>query len=155
MDGRELLLAGLLVLLLTPIVTTDVAERRIPNAWVAMLAVAGLAGRLWLSPHWSTLGYELLAAVLTAGLFLALIGATRLLKRQGTLGMGDVKFMIAASLWVGFLGGAAVFVAASLLAFVWALALSPWRKLDLTRPLAFAPALSAALLGLFLLSAAG
>jgi leader peptidase (prepilin peptidase)/N-methyltransferase len=155
MEGRELLLGGLLVLLLTPIVATDVAERRIPNVWVIALGAAGLAGRLWLSPRWTTLGYGLLAAALTAGLFLALISVMRLLKRPGTLGMGDVKFMIAASLWVGFLGGAGVFVAASLLALAWALAISPWRKLDLTQPLAFAPALSAALLGVFLLSAAG
>lgn len=155
MQPDHLVLAGVLVLVLTPIVATDLREQRIPNAWNLVLGLAGLAGQLWLEPHWRTVIQALFAALATGVMFAVLLLVMKALKRQGGLGMGDVKFMIAASQWVGFLGGAWTFCAAGLLAVVWATVIAPWRGLDLKRPFAFAPALSAALLAVFALSAPG
>jgi Type II secretory pathway, prepilin signal peptidase PulO and related peptidases len=148
-SGVELIGAGVLVLLLTPIVASDLAARRIPNGWNLALGLSGLGLQLVQQPAWRTLGHAVAAALAAAALLYGLIWTLKALKRPAGLGLGDVKFLIAASQWVGFVGVAWVFVAASLLAIVAALVVAPWRGLDLKRQMPFAPALAAALLGAY------
>ncbi|MCP3731142.1 hypothetical protein M9978_11955 [Sphingomonas sp. MG17] len=77
----------------------------------------------------------------------------KLLKRHGTLGLGDVKFLAAASIWVGFVGATLLFVLASLLALGFTLASAPWRKLDFKAAIPFAPFLAVSLALVFVGSA--
>ena len=146
MQGSSLICLGLLVLISIPIVRADLAERRIPNAWNLALAVAGLAVAMVRSPHWRTLLMLALDLTETLSLFLVLAWITRALRKQNGLGMGDIKFLAAASLWVGFGGAVVLFVLASLLAVIAAVAAAPWKGLDLKTPRPFGPMLAAALL---------
>lgn len=149
MDGLQFVALGALVLLLTPVVVTDLRERRIPNAWNLALGAAGMIFHLIQAPAWRTLAESLAAAVLTAALFLGVLWVMRHLRRSGSLGLGDVKFLIAASQWVGALGAAWVFVGAGVLALAAVLAAAPWRGLDLRRQIPFGPALAVALLVIY------
>lgn len=155
MSAQDLILTGFLLMVLTPIVAIDIAQRRIPDVWSLTLGLCGLAARLWREPSWRTLAVCAAAAAATALLLFLLVRAMRLLKRNDTLGMGDVKFMIAASIWVGFVGGAWTFVLASLIAAIVALTISPWRRVDLAAPFPFGPFLSAGLAVVFVLNALG
>ncbi len=151
MSSLGLISIGLLILLSIPIVSTDIKERRIPNAWNLALAGAGLVVALAETPSWRTLLVCAAHAIGTLLVFLGLVYGMRAMKRPTALGMGDVKFLTAASLWVGFTGALILFVAASVLALVVALAMSPWQGLDLKSPRPFGPMLAASLLTLTVL----
>lgn len=121
MDGAGLLALGVLALLLTPIAAIDLAQRRIPDLCNLALGAAGLAYALARRPGVDTAAWALAQA---AAAFLVLAAADRWVLRLGKgtgLGGGDVKFLVAASLWVGMEGGLIVLVAASV-----ALAGSAW-----------------------------
>jgi leader peptidase (prepilin peptidase)/N-methyltransferase len=148
MSGLGLISIGLLILLSVPIVLTDLKERRIPNAWNLALAATGLLLDWIRAPKPMTLLVAALDFAGALGLFLGLVMLMRLMKKPTALGMGDVKFLAAASLWIGFTGSAIVFVLASLLALVVALAEAPWKGLDLKSPRPFGPMLAASLLAL-------
>lgn len=149
MSGLEIIAAGVLVLLLMPIILFDVRERRIPNGLNAGLAVTGLAFRAVTAPSWTAWFMSLLAPFAIIAMFLSLITVMKLLRRPGTLGLGDVKFLAAASIWVGFVGTTLVFVLASLLALLFTLARAPWRKLDLKAAIPFGPFLAVSLALIF------
>lgn len=145
MRPAAIIAAGVLVLVLVPIVTIDLRERRIPNALNALLAASGLAFRAALAPGWAALLPALVAPLAVTATFLTLIAAMKWLRRPGTLGMGDVKFLAAAGIWVGFVGTTWVFVVASLLALAFTVARAPWRKPDFRAALPFSPFLAAGL----------
>jgi leader peptidase (prepilin peptidase)/N-methyltransferase len=145
MSSLGLISAGLLVLLSIPIVSTDLKERRIPNVWNLALAAAGLGMALIRSPHLKTLMTAGVDCLETLALFLGIVAVMRALKRPAGLGMGDVKFLAAASLWVGFGGAALLFLLASLMAVLVAIVMTPWRGLDLKTPRPFGPMLAASL----------
>jgi leader peptidase (prepilin peptidase)/N-methyltransferase len=151
MTSIGLISIGLLVLLSIPIVSTDIKERRIPNAWNLALAGAGLAVALAENPSWRTLLACAGHCIGTMLVFLGLVYGMRAMKRPTALGMGDVKFLAAASLWVGFTGALILFVVASILALVVALAMAPWKGLDLKSPRPFGPMLAASLLAITVL----
>ncbi len=148
MSGVGIISLGLLVLLSLPVVLTDLRERRIPNAWNLALGATGLAIALVRAPALKTLGVAALDAGMTLALFFGLTMLARWLKRPSGLGMGDVKYLVAASLWVGFGGACVLFILASLLAGLTALARAPWQGLDLKSPRPFAPMLAVSLLAL-------
>ncbi len=125
MSGPGLISIGLLILLSIPIVLTDLKERRIPDVWNFALGVVGLGIALARSLHWRVLGAAALDAAETLVVFWGLVWLARLLKRPSGLGMGDVKFLTAASLWVGFGGACILFVLASLLIVLSALVVAP------------------------------
>lgn len=83
--------------LLVAAATTDMLERRIPNALAAGLAGVGLA-RIALDLAGGG-GAGPAAADLAAATALFLLGATAF--RLGLLGGGDVKLAAAAALWTG------------------------------------------------------
>jgi leader peptidase (prepilin peptidase) / N-methyltransferase len=149
MSADRIIALGVLVLLLLPIIAIDVRDRRIPNDLNLLLAAVGLAYQLATAPTLRAAAMVLLAPIAIVAVFLALIAAMRLLKRAGTLGLGDVKFLAAASLWVGFVGSTAVFVGASLLALAYTLAGAPWRKVDLRAAIPFSPFLAVSLALIF------
>lgn len=150
MPATTLIALGVLLLILIPIVRSDLRERRIPNALNALLAIAGLALQCFTAPSFSAVLIGLIAPVAVIGLFLGVIALMKLLRRPGTLGLGDVKFLAAASLWVGFIGSTAVFVVASLLSLMFVLIRMPWRKVDLRSAIPFAPFLAAGLVLIYI-----
>jgi leader peptidase (prepilin peptidase)/N-methyltransferase len=146
MDGLEFIAIGVLLLLLLPIVLIDLRESRIPNICNLALAAGGLAQALVRSPRLETFGIALAQAVLT---FLVLAGTAWLMQRidrNARIGWGDLKFLTAASLWVGVQGSLVVLVLASVVALVATLALSPWRGVQWREMRPFGPALALGLL---------
>jgi leader peptidase (prepilin peptidase)/N-methyltransferase len=150
MSSTSLIALGVLLLILIPIVRSDLHQRRIPNSLNALLAAAGLTVQAVTAPSVRVLLAGLIAPIAVTALFLLLILVMKMLRRRGTLGLGDVKFLAAASLWVGFVGSTMLFVVASLLALLFVLARTPWRPLDLRAAIPFAPFLSAGLLLVYL-----
>jgi leader peptidase (prepilin peptidase)/N-methyltransferase len=146
MSATSFIALGVLLLILIPIVHFDLQERRIPNALNVLLATAGFLFQTISASSVRAALIGLVAPVAIIALFLGLIAIMKLLRRQGTLGLGDVKFLAAASLWVGFIGSTAVFVIASLFSVGFIVARSPWRRLDLRGAIPFAPFLAAGLL---------
>lgn len=146
MSGLDFIFLGLLVLLLLPIVLIDLRESRIPNICNLALAAGGLVQALVRSPTLKTLGLSLGVAVLT---FVLLAGTAWLMQkidRHARIGWGDLKFLTAASLWVGLQGSLIVLVIASLVALLVTLALSPWRGMKWREMRPFGPALAVGLL---------
>ncbi|MGK9233418.1 A24 family peptidase [Inquilinus limosus] len=146
MAGLDFIFLGLLVLLLLPIVLIDLRESRIPNVCNLALAAGGLAQALVRSPTLQTLGLSLGVAVLT---FLLLAGTAWLMQkidRHARIGWGDLKFLTAASLWVGLQGSLIVLIVASLVALLATLAMAPWRGVRWREMRPFGPALAVGLL---------
>jgi len=146
MDGLEFIAIGILLLLLLPIVLIDLRESRIPNICNAALALGGLAQALVRSPRPETLVIALAQAVLT---FVVLAGTAWLMQRidrNARIGWGDLKFLTAASLWVGVQGSLVVLVLASVMALITTLALSPWHGMKWREMRPFGPALALGLL---------
>lgn len=146
MDGLDFIAIGVLLLLLLPIVLIDLRESRIPNICNLALAAGGLAQALVRSPRLDTLGIALAQAVLT---FFVLAGTAWLMQRidrNARIGWGDLKFLTAASLWVGVQGSLAVLLLASLVALLATLAMAPWRGVKWREMRPFGPALAVGLL---------
>ena len=146
MAGLDFISLGLLVLLLLPIVLIDLRESRIPNICNLALAAGGLAQALVRNPTLQTLGLSLGVAVLT---FLLLAGTAWVMQkidRNARIGWGDLKFLIAASLWVGLQGSLIVLVVASMVALLATLAMAPWRGVKWREMRPFGPALAVGLL---------
>lgn len=146
MAATSLIALGILLLILIPIVRSDLREHRIPNVLNMLLAAAGLALQCLTAPSFHAVLIGLIAPFATIALFLGIIALMKVLRRPGTLGLGDVKFLAAASLWVGFVGSTAVFVVASVFSLAFVLMSMPWRKIDLRSAIPFAPFLAAGLL---------
>lgn len=147
MSGLDLVFLGLLILLLLPVVVIDLRERRIPNLWNLLIALAGLAHVLAVEFTWRRLGLAFGHAGLTLILLLSMSWLIGRVNARAVIGFGDIKFLVAASFWLGFTGALLVLLAASLLTLLLALlgALAGrgagWRE---QRP--FGPALALALL---------
>lgn len=136
---------GLLILLLIPVVVVDLRERRIPNMANLAIGGAGLAHGLWQDPRWITLAQMLGQAALVMIVLLATASVMRLVSRQSKVGMGDLKFLMAAALWVGMDGAVIVLLLASLGQLLLALALAPWKGMKLREMRPFGPMLACGL----------
>lgn len=145
----EMVAGAMLVALLVPITLFDLSVRRIPNSLNAMLGITGLGFRLVTAPDWRAVAWSLVAPVAIIAMLMALMAVIKLMRRRGTLGLGDVKFLAAASIWVGFVGTTLVFVLASLLALSFTLARAPWRRLDFRAAIPFGPFLAISLAATF------
>lgn len=149
MTGVELVALGVLLLLLLPIVYFDVVERLIPNIWLIVLGGAGFAYQILHAPKIMTAVFTGLGVAATAVLLLAFLWIARVLNRPASIGGGDLKFLVAASAWLGFVGAASAFVLAAIASVLWALAVSPWQGFDLKRELPFAPFLAIGAMAMF------
>ncbi|MGF6232047.1 leader peptidase (prepilin peptidase)/N-methyltransferase [Inquilinus ginsengisoli] len=146
MSGVDFIFLGLLILLLLPIVLIDLRESRIPNICNLALAVGGLAQALVRSPTLQTLGLALGAAVLTFALLAGTAWVMQKIDRHARIGWGDLKFLTAASLWVGLQGSLVVLILASMVALLATLAMAPWRGVKWREMRPFGPALAVGLL---------
>ena len=68
------------------------------------------------------------------------------INRNARIGWGDLKFLTAASLWVGLQGALIVLILASLVALLATLAMAPWRGVRWREMRPFGPALAVGLL---------
>jgi leader peptidase (prepilin peptidase)/N-methyltransferase len=143
MSGAELVFIGLLGLVLVPIAVIDARERRIPNWLTLALALLGFAHAWLLEPGWRA---ALLGGAITVALLAASVLVMRLLSRRAQIGLGDLKFLAASSLWVGWDGSIAVLFVASLLATLTTFALAPWQGLNLGQMRPFGPMLALGML---------
>ncbi len=112
----EAVFLALLAVPLWIVVRTDLRERRIPDAANLAVALLGL-GRVLSLDASDTLG-RLAEAALVVALLVALRASYRALRGVTGLGLGDVKFLGAATLWTGLAGLAPLLAAASLAALL-------------------------------------
>jgi prepilin signal peptidase PulO-like enzyme (type II secretory pathway) len=142
MTGGEVIALGVLLLTLLPIVYYDLSQRRIPDLCTLGLASAGLIARVALQPAWRTAVDIAIALTLALVAALALWWGAKALKRADAIGMGDLKFFVAVSIWLGFPGATLMFVVASFGSVLWSLAVAPWQGFNLKRELPFGPFLA-------------
>ncbi|WP_395677141.1 prepilin peptidase [Inquilinus sp.] len=146
MAGLDFIALGLLVLLLLPIVLIDLRESRIPNLCNLALGAVGLGQALVRVPELMTLAVALAQAAATFFLLAGTAWLMQKIDRNARIGWGDLKFLTAASLWVGLQGSLIVLILASLVALLVTLALAPWRGVKWREMRPFGPALAAGLL---------
>ncbi|MDE2514848.1 MAG: prepilin peptidase [Rhodospirillales bacterium] len=152
MRPLDIVFMGLMLAVLIPIVATDLRERRIPNRLNLALGGLGLLHTVLRAPHILEVALSLGGAAITLVLLLGTRAVLGLIDRRAVFGLGDVKFLVAASLWVGVQGSVAVMLVASLVSILAALAAAPWRGLRMREALPFAPMLA---IGLLAVSLAG
>lgn len=132
---------GVLVLALIPIIVFDLRERRIPNIFNGLLAALGLARTAMEAPHLSSIAIALGQGAATLAVLYGTAWLMRRVRPDARIGGGDIKFIAAASFWVGFSGALMVLVVASLAAVVFAVAAAPfsggvrWRELKPFAPM--------------------
>jgi leader peptidase (prepilin peptidase) / N-methyltransferase len=150
--GADLAFAGGLVALTWRIAVIDIAEHRIPDRLNTAIAALGLARTLYRDP---SLASALLAFGGAALTLVVLLAAMRVADRidHAAMGFGDVKFLVAASFWVGLPGSVVTFLIAGIGALLCTLATAPWRGLDLRRSIALGPLLAIGLNLVFLTAA--
>jgi len=139
----ETLVLSALATALVILTVTDLEHRIIPDPVNAMIALLGLA---WVAVrHGAEASAWIEAATgaaLLGGLALALrLVFTRLLRREA-MGLGDVKFMAAAGLWLGPFGFAPFLMLSGLCGIAAALG---WRLATGQRSFPFGPCLAAGL----------
>lgn len=136
--GWPVLLIATTGWILLTLAVIDHRDGILPNGLVALLFVAGLAAIPWSAPG-SALDHAL-GAVAGFGVMAVIAVTYKRLRGIDGLGWGDVKFMAAAGLWVGWQGIWSVLLIASASALLVAL-LSALRGARLTAktPLAFGP----------------
>jgi leader peptidase (prepilin peptidase) / N-methyltransferase len=142
MNGADIICIGLLGLLLVWVTVIDLREQRIPNELNLAIGALGLAHVVIRSPGWYALA-SALGAMLVAGLLFG--GTAWILRRvssRASIGMGDLKFLTAASLWVGWDGSVVILMIACLCAVLVSLAVAPWQGLDLRKMRPFGPMLA-------------
>jgi leader peptidase (prepilin peptidase)/N-methyltransferase len=144
---------ALLALVLLCISAVDLRERRIPNMLNLLLGLAGLGQHMARAPGLHSLFFALGNALLTAAVFGGTSWLIQRFDRNAKFGMGDLKFLVAASFWVGFAGAIVVMTGASVLALLYAVALAPWHGMRWRELRPFGPMLSVSLFSLVLLVA--
>ncbi len=142
MSAIDIVFLGLLILVLIPVVTTDLRERRIPNPLNLLVGVLGFVHAMIQTPTWGQAGLEGGTIVLAAIAFAATAWAVGRIDRNARIGWGDLKFLTAASLWVGIDGSVAVLFVASLASLVATLATAPWNRASWRRQRPFGPMLA-------------
>lgn len=151
MGSTQILFFGLLVVLLSIVALVDWQEQRIPNWLNLALAVGGLGYRLVQAPGFATLGTILVQAGLSLTLFVLTAEMIRWVNRGAYMGGGDLKFLVAVSLWVGLDGSVSVLLVASALQIAVVVAMIPWRGLHKNKLQPFGPMLALGTLGIVLL----
>jgi leader peptidase (prepilin peptidase) / N-methyltransferase len=106
----------------------DLRERRIPNAWVAVAALAGVvAGVVAQFGSSRQIGVSMLAGTIVAGLPMLLVH----LATPATLGFGDVKYASAVGIALGVLDwrlAAGAILVATVLGASSSFLVPPWRR---------------------------
>ena len=133
-----------------PIAVIDLRRRIIPDGLNLALLVAGLGLAAWREPEIAALLLRAGEAAAAFGLFRAVRALHARLRGRIGLGLGDVKFLAAATAWTGLAGLPVVILVASLSA----LAVAVLRRLEATARLPFGPFLALGLHGALVLAPA-
>lgn len=134
-----------LLIQLTAIAVIDWKWQIIPNYLNAILLISGLAHAY--DGVWQSIFYPAFASIIVMITFWALKVAYSKIRKQDGLGWGDVKFLGAATPWIGVAGLPWVVLVGAISGLAFAIILSLLgRDLVLTQRLAFGPHLA---LGLF------
>jgi leader peptidase (prepilin peptidase)/N-methyltransferase len=140
--GIDIVFVGMLVIVLVPIASTDLRERRIPNILNLILGLLGFAHAMVKSPDWRQAAFELLTMIIAISAFGGTSWAIQRINRHARIGWGDLKFLTAASLWVGVDGAVAVLFVASVISILVTVATAPWSKVSWRQPRPFGPMLA-------------
>jgi prepilin signal peptidase PulO-like enzyme (type II secretory pathway) len=79
----------------------DFKIRLLPNVWVGAFALTGIGFHALTQLEFITLQSAAIGILIGGGLLLAIRTAGNFYYKQDTLGLGDVKLMAAAGLWLG------------------------------------------------------
>jgi len=103
-QAAQLILSAALFFCLLPLSYHDIIERRLPNRWVALVALVGCLRCLLLVSAGggvTPLAQAALGVAYAAGPAALIAGLYWLLRGQGGLGMGDIKLLAALGLFFG------------------------------------------------------
>lgn len=121
----------------------DLRRRIIPDLLNLALLGLGLAVAAWEDPALSSLAERLAQVALAFGLFWALRALHARLRGRIGIGLGDVKFIAAATAWIGLVGLPLLILTASLAALVGVLvAILAGGRIDRAARLPFGPFLA-------------
>jgi prepilin signal peptidase PulO-like enzyme (type II secretory pathway) len=152
MAGIQIIFVGLLFGLLLLVALIDLRENRIPNWLNLAVAGVGLVYRLVEEPRIGVLGAALLQAVLTLVVFTLVTRIMRWVNKRAYIGWGDLKLLVAVSLWIGLSGSVSVLLVASVLHIAVVVAMLPWRGLHKDELDPFGPMLALGTLGVVVLT---
>jgi leader peptidase (prepilin peptidase)/N-methyltransferase len=152
MRGIDIVFVGLLVMLLIPIAATDMKERRIPNGLNLALGLLGFVHAMVVTPEFNQAVRELLTGTVAGLAFAGTAWIIQRLNRRARIGWGDLKFLTAASLWVGMKGSMAILFAASVITLLVALLSMPWKPQSWREPRPFGPMLAAGMLAVVVMT---
>jgi leader peptidase (prepilin peptidase)/N-methyltransferase len=152
MSGLDILFLGMLLIVLVPIAVIDSKERRIPNGLNLALAALGFIHAIVKVPEWHQVFLELSTMVLAALTFAGTAWIIQRINRNAKIGWGDLKFLTAASLWVGVDGSIAVLFAASVISLLIVSISSPWTRQSWRQPRPFGPMLAVGMMAVVTLT---
>lgn len=138
----DILWTLLLIAILAPMAWIDGRHLIIPDSLNVLLAISGLV-HLYMQSRLVAIPSALLAAALVAVFFLGLRFAYLKLRGQAGLGLGDVKFLAAATLWLSPLGLPWLVLFASISGLAWHIVLMARNQpASWTQRVAFGPHLA-------------
>ncbi len=152
MEGLDIVFIGLLLMVLVPIASADLSQRRIPNGLNLILAGLGFIHALVKSPTWHQAFIELLSAVIAGLAFAGAAWFIQRISRGARIGWGDLKFLTAASLWVGVDGSVIVLCVASVVSLLVTLVSAPWARGNWFQPRPFGPMLAVGMMAVVALA---
>lgn len=132
----------MLIAILAPIAWIDARQHIIPDSLNALLGILGVS-HILIADGPGAVPQQMLAAALVAIFFLGVRKLYSMARGQTGLGLGDVKFLAAATLWIGPLGLPWLVLFASISGLAWHLIVT-YRadSASLTQRIAFGPHLA-------------
>ncbi len=146
MAAIDIIFTGLLLLILIPVALIDLQQRRIPNKLNLGVGLLGFAHAMIADPTWGRVATTAMTIVVAFVAFAGTSWVIQRINRNAKIGWGDLKFLIAASVWVGVDGSVAILFVASVIS-VLATALRASRSgVDWRQPQPFGPMLTVGML---------
>ncbi|NLL62972.1 MAG: prepilin peptidase [Ruminococcaceae bacterium] len=134
----EIILNCIVIAILIWIAVVDIKQKRIPNKLVVLIVVVGAIKVLFIKAYVETFIATIIAVLI--------IGICQVLSKEG-IGMGDIKLLIALAFYCGIKKFCISMLIISVTAFLTAMGLLIFRRIDKKATLPFAPFIAIGFIG--------